>query len=272
VTCVAVTWETVSPITVRRDWVGRLASYTGGVDTEKNLSHSQLTAEQSTTLDAERLARGPGARLLFLVMDLVYGRAGSLEKFRVLEVVARVPYIAWEQVAYVAITHTHSSPRFARDIHAEVTAIRAQQDNESFHLLILEELLQKRGIRLGFWKHRAIPQVLAWSYYHLSWLLYVLRPRLSYLLNAQFEDHAEHEYMSFVAEHPELDAETWSSSFEADYGSFESVSDMLRRIALDERHHKLESLDRIKGARFGSTASAAEATRGQATPEPSTTS
>ncbi len=177
-----------------------------------------LHAEQRRTLDSPRLRAGLSARLLFRSMDLVYGRRATLEKFRVLEVVARVPYIAWEQVGYVAITHTHARPEFAREIHDEVTAVRAQQDNELFHLLILEELLQRRGMRGGFIRNRVVPQVLAWAYYHLSWLLYVVRPRWSYLLNAQFEDHAEHEYMRFVADHPELDEQRWVSEFRRDYG------------------------------------------------------
>ena len=42
---------------------------------------------------------GIPARILFLALDLIYGKKSTTEKFRVLEVVARVPYQAWEQVA-----------------------------------------------------------------------------------------------------------------------------------------------------------------------------
>lgn len=213
-----------------------------------------LAQEQATTLAAPRMRAGLAAKLLFVTMDVLYGKQPSLGKFRVLEVVARVPYIAWEQVAYVAITHTHSSPRFAHQIHGEVQTIRAQQDNEFFHLLIIEELLQQRGERQGFVRFRAIPQVLAWLYYHLSWALYVLRPRWSYLLNARFEDHAEHEYMSYVRDHPELEQQAWHSDFEQEYGEYKTLADVLRRIGLDEREHKLESMERIEAARFGSAA------------------
>lgn len=219
----------------------------------RNGSSADLAEEQAATLSTERMKVGPGAKLLFTTMDLLYGRAGSLAKFRVLEVVARVPYIAWEQVSYVAITHTHSAPGFARDIHREISSVRGQQDNELFHLLILEELLQRRGERQGFWRSRVAPQVLAWIYYHISWLLFALRPQWSYQLNAQFEDHAEHEYMTYVTEHPELESEAWVSEFRGDYGDFASVADLLRQIGLDERHHKNESLAHIEAARFGLT-------------------
>ncbi len=210
-----------------------------------------LRREQERTLASARMRYGFAAQLLFRLMDLLYGRAPSLPKFHVLEVVARVPYQAWEQVSYVAITHTHAEPGFARSIHDRVAEARAQQDNELWHLLILEELLDRRGQRLGLVRFRIVPQVLAWAYYHLSWLLYVIRPRWSYLLNAQFEDHAEHEYMAFVADHPELDDEVWESTFEPDFGRYRTVGDLLRRIALDERHHKEQSLERVDRARFG---------------------
>ena len=221
------------------------------METVPRPSPDQLRFEQLATLETPRLRPGIAARALFGTMDLIYGRGGSLGKFRVLEVVARVPYIAWENVAYVAITHTHSAPNFARGIHEEVSAIREQQDNEFFHLLIIEELLQRRGERQGFFRYRAIPQVMAWLYYHLSWLLYVVWPRLSHELDAHFEDHAEHEYMRYVADHPELDNEPWVTEFRDDYGDLATVGDLLRQIGLDERHHKQESLDRIEAARFG---------------------
>jgi hypothetical protein len=69
-------------------------------------------------------------------------------------------------------------------------------------------------------------------------------------LNAQFEDHAEHEYMGFVRDHPELDTESWVTIFADDYGEYGSVGDLLKRIGLDERHHKIESMERIETARF----------------------
>ncbi|AKF11061.1 alternative oxidase [Sandaracinus amylolyticus] len=207
--------------------------------------------EEARTLRAPRIRHGIAARALFAVMDLVYGRAASLVKFRVLEVIARVPYQAWENVAYVAITHTHRDPDAPSRIFGAVSEHRAQQDNEQWHLLILEELCARLGARESWLLHRAIPQVLAMVYYHLSWLLYVLHPAWSYALNRDFEDHAEREYMAFVAAHPELEREPFASRYEAEYGTYLSVADLLRQIALDEREHKLESEARIPSPRFG---------------------
>jgi len=161
-----------------------------------------------------------------------------------------VPYQAWEQVGYVAMTHKHEMPDFARRIFEFVRESRAQQDNEQWHLLILQELIHKRGIAEGFFRFRLIPQLLAFTYYHISWMLYVLRPALSYRLNADFEDHAEHEYMEFVKQNPAFDDEPWESMFEKDYGAHDSLGDVLRQIGLDERHHKEASLAHIAHPRF----------------------
>lgn len=210
-----------------------------------------LKAEQARTLAAPRRPYGLLARALFFGMDLVYGRARTLSKFKVLEVIARVPYQAWEHVAYIAMTHTYSSPGFARRVFEFVRESRHQQDNEQWHLLILEELAHAKGLSEGFLLYRVAPQVVAFAYYHVSWLLYVVDPRLAYELNADFEDHAEHEYMEFVRENPALETEPFVSDFKADYGDYATLADVFRRIGLDEREHKDESLRRMAAPRFG---------------------
>ena len=209
-----------------------------------------LKTEQKKTLDSPRRPYGLLGRGLFVTMDLLYGRARTLSKFKVLEVVARVPYQAWEHVAYIAMTHTYGKPHFARRIFEFVRESLQQQDNEQWHLLILEEMVQGKGIRENFFLHRVVPQILAFAYYHVSWLLYVIKPSWSYGLNADFEDHAEHEYMGFVAENPAMEREPFVSDFEEEYGRFPSVADLFRRIGLDERLHKEESLDRMAHPRF----------------------
>ena len=214
------------------------------------LDKQALRREQLRTLAAPRRKYGFLARCLFLTMDLVYGKKRTLSKFKVLEVVARVPYQAWESVGYVAVTHKYSEPRFARRIFDRVAESRAEQDNEQWHLLTLEDVLARRGARESFFLYRLVPQILAFAYYHVSWLLYVIRPELSYELNADFEDHAEHEYAALVEENPEWEAERYDGPFIAEYGTFDSLADLLRQIGHDERVHKEASLARIGEARF----------------------
>ncbi len=220
------------------------------VDAKQPESSADLTREQDKTLSAPRMKYGLLARMLFVGLDLCYGRKRTLSKFKVLEIIARVPYQAWEHVAYIAVTHKYGEPGFARRIFDFVSESRQQQDNEQWHLLILEELIHDQNVKEGFLRYRVIPQFFAFFYYHASWLLYVINPRLSYRLNAEFEDHAEHEYMEFVRDCPLLTETAFQSTFENDYGRFATQADLFRRIGLDEREHKEESLARIDQPRF----------------------
>jgi ubiquinol oxidase len=214
------------------------------------LDHDELVKAQEETLTTPRRSYGLGARLLFVLLDAIYGRRRTLSKFKVLELVARVPYQSWEQVAYIAITHTYERTGLARRIYDRVSESRLQQDNEQWHLLILEERIASSGTREDWLRFRVIPQALAFAYYQLSWLLFVVHPAWSYRLNADFEDHAEHEYMQLVTEHPEWEDESFSSAFATDYAEVVSVADLFRQIGYDERVHKEESLARMRQPRF----------------------
>jgi ubiquinol oxidase len=215
----------------------------------ERLDHDRLVAEQEATLASPRRRYSLSAKALFAVMDALYGKERTLEKFRVLELVARVPYQAWENVAYVAVTHTARQRGFARRVFDRVRTARWEQDNEQWHLLIMEELTS--GERRGFIRSRVVPQVLAFGYYQLSWFMYALRPTWSYRLNADFEDHAEHEYALLVAEHPEWEDTPYEGEFAEDFGDYDSLADLIRQIGYDERLHKLESEHNIANPRFG---------------------
>ncbi len=223
----------------------------GGLVTAHRYSPEEIHPAALAARAQPKRRYGVPARILFLLLDLIYGKKATIEKFRVLEVVARVPYQAWEQVAFVAVTHTHEDPSLARRVHDRALLARAQQDNELFHLLIMEELLDNRGFKRSALRGRFLPQIIAFGYYHLSWLLYVARPRFSYGLNADFEDHAMHTYLYYVDAHPEVAQQEWLSQFKDEYGDYRTVADVLTSIALDEQHHRDESLALIKAARFG---------------------
>jgi ubiquinol oxidase len=216
-----------------------------------HLGHHDLVRAQAQTLAAPCRPYGVLARVLFKTLDTLYGKKRTLSKFKVLELVARVPYQTWEQVAYIAITHMHSRPQLARRIYDRVRETREQQDNEQWHLLILEELIARSGKRERSIYYFWIPQAIALVYYHISWLLYVMRPAWSYRLNADFEDHAEHEYMHLVTEHPEWENTPFHSDFATDYGPFDSLADLFRQIGHDERVHKEESISALARPRFG---------------------
>jgi hypothetical protein len=213
------------------------------------LDHEGLVSVQKESAVAPKRRYSLSARALFAIMDRLYGKERTLPKFRVLELVARVPYQAWENVAYVAVTHTSRQPGFARRVFDTVRLARWEQDNEQWHLLILEELTA-RDERQPFIRYRVVPQILAFGYYQLSWAMYVVRPAWSYRLNADFEDHAEHEYAHLVDEHPEWETTPFKGRFTQDFGEFDSLADLFRQIGYDERLHKEESEARMGKARF----------------------
>ncbi len=115
-----------------------------------NLDREGLRRAQQETECTARRRYGLPARVLFRLLDVFYGRPRTLSKFKVLELIARVPYQSWEQVAYIAITHTYERAGLARRIYDRVQESRAQQDNEQWHLLLLEERIARQGIREGW--------------------------------------------------------------------------------------------------------------------------
>lgn len=196
--------------------------------------------------------RKPGlaARMLFATLDTVYGAPFTIEKFRIVELVARVPYKTWQDVAFIAVTHAHADPRFARRVQGEGDAAKEQSDNETWHLLMMEELLRGEGFHRSWFRGWLIPQVLAVLYYWLSLVLYVVRPSWSHMLNADFEDHAMRKYAQFVVDHPEMEHTPWETQFADDYGAHETHADLFRRIALDEMEHRDRSEALITERRF----------------------
>ncbi|MCA1675924.1 MAG: hypothetical protein LC799_28380, partial [Actinobacteria bacterium] len=144
------------------------------------LTHEELGRAQAQTLRTPRRRYGIASRALFGLLDVLYGKARTLSKVKVLELVARVPYQSWEQVSYIAITHMHQRPGMARRIHGRIAECRAQQDNELWHLLLLEELIGRSGHRESRIKFFWVPQVIAFVYYQLSLVLMVLNPAWSY--------------------------------------------------------------------------------------------
>lgn len=214
----------------------------------KRLSHKELEEVQQRELTSPRRNYALPSKILFSTMDKVYGPERYLEKFRVLEVVARVPYQAWESVAYVTMTHTSEKVGFARRVYDRARVARIEQDNEQWHLLIIEDLT--RSDSRSWLKGRIIPQILAVLYYQLSWILFVARPKWSYQLNADFEDHAAHEYAKFVEENPQLETTPFESDFTEDYGAYASLAEVFRQICHDEILHREESEVMMGRARY----------------------
>lgn len=215
-------------------------------------SAEQLLIEQKNTLEGQVLAAGTCLKLGIWMLDLVYGKGRSFLKFKVLEELARVPYWAWEQGGYHAVSRLYlrgliDEKKREWALH-HIAVAREAQDNEQWHLMLIEEVMRKNNVKVGWWKGSWIPALLGFGYLVFSKLLYFIRPKGSFLLNAQFESHAEKEYMLFVQEHPEWESEPFDSWIFQYYPRQKTVANLFRRIALDEREHKNHSLQQASGA------------------------
>ncbi len=120
------------------------------------------------------------------IVDVVYGDR-SYARFYVLETIARVPYFS-----YVSVLHLYETLGLWRK--ADLLKIHfAETWNELHHLLIMESL---GGDRL--WIDRFVAQHIAFAYYWVVVLLYMLFPKYAYYLMELIEDHAYQTYDDYL--------------------------------------------------------------------------
>lgn len=206
-----------------------------------------LKAEQERTEQTPVLRANVILKMLYIGMDILYGKKGSLPKFRTIEVLARYPYWAWENGAYMALTKlfatTKSPSKEEADIELHVVDLgRKSQDNEQWHMLMIDDIMTKRGEQPGWLFGAFLPRVMALKYYYITRVMYWLNPAWSFAMNAKFESHAEHEYMKIVRDHPEWEDEPVDTVYFDYYPRQKSMADLFRRIGLDERDHMHESM------------------------------
>ncbi len=217
-----------------------------------------LKAEWEKTLEDPGLTSNFILKTMYAAMDLIYGKGRELEKFMVIELLARYPYWAWETGSYLRLSRHYTRTRFPDKQDSDlawhhIEMGRRSQDNEQWHLFILDELMRQRGIKRRFIKHFLLPRLLACGYYYLTRLMYRFKPELSFDMNARFESHAEREYAKAVVDHPQWEEEKIDCSYFEFYPRMHTLADLFRRISLDERDHKQESweeYERITGREF----------------------
>lgn len=184
----------------------------------------------------------PAARFFFGFMDFVYGKAMTVPKIKLIEILARIPYHAWEIKAYWRLTFGYHDEKIREEGLRLVEMGRLSQDNEFWHLIIAVEKIREDQIpESGFW-YGFMPKVLALSYAVFARTLALFNLRAAFHFNAMFEDHAEHEYARFVEDHPELDDQPVTNDLVKQFGNPATWGDVFRHIGLDERVHRNESL------------------------------
>ena len=196
-----------------------------------------LKKEQQATLARPRYKYSLAARCFFLPMDLIAGKKLTLAKARVIEMLASIPYRAWETRQYARMTKHHQNEDLVNKARSIVRWGREAQDNEYTHLLVINEKMKEDSVKDPWYLSPLLTGIMVASYVVFTRLMALFNIRRAFLFNAEFEDHAEHEYAQFVSEHPEWETQPVSNPLVQQYGSFNSWADVFRRIGLDERDH-----------------------------------
>jgi hypothetical protein len=203
-----------------------------------------LRREQEATLQRPAFDYTPLARAFTASMDLVAGAETSLAKAKLLEVLADVPYRAWERLGRASLTlGDDARAKACRDL---VRWSQEARHNENQHLAIVTERMGQLAEPDPWYLRQPMRFGAVAFYAAFVNLLAAVNPRRAYQFNAEFEDHAEHTYARYAADHPEWDDEAASGPAVAQYAEktgahLATWGDVLRRIALDERDHRNRS-------------------------------
>ena len=200
-----------------------------------------LAREQRATLERPRYEYSRAAKIFFWMMDLLAGRSTTLAKAKLIEMLASIPYRSWEIRQYGRMTRLYGDVSRVRRARAIMEWGRAAQDNEYWHLLVINEKMKEDEVSDPWYLFPPIPWLMITGYVLLTRLMAFVNMRRTFLFNAEFEDHAEHVYAAFVADHPEWEDQRVESPLVARYGDFDCWADVFRRIGLDERDHMNDS-------------------------------
>lgn len=206
--------------------------------------------EQEATLARPRMKYGFLANLLFFSMDLMYGKKTTYPKVKFLETLARIPYQSWEIKQYRRVITCIGNEKKRKKAEDIIKWSREAHDNEYWHLLVASEKIRQDKVKDGWFRYHFIPPLVVLKYTFFSRMLAFISIKSAWKLNAEFEDHAEHTFMQFVKDNPQLEDEQVESEVVqdgrgSDSGRYSSWADVFRRMGLDERDHMNESLKLI---------------------------
>lgn len=177
------------------------------------------------------------AKIFFWSMNLVTGSKITLPKVKLIEILASIPYRSWEIRQYARMTRRYREQGLVKEARKIMVWAREAQDNEYWHLLIVNEKMKADGIKDPWYLFPPIPLLMVSFYAVLMYMTALINIRRAFLFNAEFEDHAEHVYAQFVEEHPEWEQQPINNEQMKEYGEFRTWADVFRRIGLDERDH-----------------------------------
>ena len=196
-----------------------------------------LKKEQQASNERPRLKYTLIEKFFFLTMDMMTGRKTTLSKAKLIEMLACIPYRAWEIRQYARMTQLYKNLGLVDKAFQIMEWGREAKDNEYWHLLIINEKMKEDEIKDAWYLFPVIPFIMILSYAIMTRIIAFINIRLAFRFNTAFEDHAEHVYAQFVQDNPEWEEQAVKSEKVKEYGEFDNWADVFRRIGLDERDH-----------------------------------
>jgi hypothetical protein len=209
---------------------------------ENNQDKADLRKEQQLSLQRPVFKYSAIAKFFFWGMDFLTGKKHTLAKAKLLEMLACIPYREWEIKHYIQSTKKFRNLEKVKWSASVIEWGRSAQDNEFLHLLVIHEKMKEDGIKDPWFLHPIISLPIVLKYVLISKLLANFNINRAFLFNAEFEDHAEHVYAQLVDENPHWENEPLANDLVKQYADVPTWADVFRRIGLDERDHRNESL------------------------------
>lgn len=215
----------------------------------EKLCDPELRAEYARAYDDYRptwIARALGA---FFVGsgNLLYGRKPSYQKFKAIEVIARIPYESWEVASYTLLTWFYSNEKRAIELAKTSKFSRMAVDNETLHVVLMSQIVKRHRCET-FIRHTLIPLIFAFFYFWTLYILYMFSRRASLELNFLFENHAFEQYQEFLDTHEaRLRITPFMSDFLDFYGrQVRSEYELFESIRNDELIHRNRSIRELQ--------------------------
>ena len=182
------------------------------------------------------------AKILFGTVDVIYGKKPTIKKFKVLEVVARVPYQTWEFANYLLTTNFYTNEEKVLKYAMRSDFGKFAQDNETMHVVVISQIAKEHCKQIWL-IHTFLPIVLAYIYFGISTILYLVSSRYSYELNYLFENHAYNQYEWLIKDHAdELAEKPLKSKFLDFYGRpAKNQLEFFEAVKNDEIIHRNQS-------------------------------
>lgn len=203
-----------------------------------------LKREQQNTINTPRYNYTFSARLFFSIMDFMAGSKNTLPKAKLLEILAGIPYRAWEMRNYMKQTRQYKELVKVEKYRELIEWSREAQDNEYLHLLVIEQKMVEDGIKDRWYLIPFINFFIVLFYIIFAKIITWFNPKRAFMFNAEFENHAELVYANMVKDNPEWENQKVSNEFVKSYADVETWADIFRRIGLDERDHMNQSFIR----------------------------